>query len=198
MRRTPAAIELSLTTLIEPIIPVEGAEKQFYLLQDAVRELRAMFNNVPNLSATIRKSIEENAELKKQLADYLKEKVATIKKHILSHAIDRKGVKLFLYKGEGSLDAFKDIAFQIKGEVLSEEKFFFIAGIEDQDKCGLVIMLSDSIIKEGFDASKLIREGAKHIQGGGGGQPHFATAGGKNKDGLNAAIDAILDAAGLN
>jgi len=179
-------------------VTAEGAEKQFYLLQDAVRELRAMFNNVPNLSATIRKSIEENAELKKQLTDYLKEKVATIKKHILSQAIDRRGVKLFLYKGEGNLDAFKDIAFQIKGEIISDEKFCFVAGIEDQDKCGLVIMLSDSMIKDGIDASKLIREGAKHIQGGGGGQPHFATAGGKNKDGLDTALNTILEAAGLN
>jgi alanyl-tRNA synthetase len=59
-------------------------------------------------------------------------------------------------------------------------------------------MLSDSLVKEGFDASKLIKEGAKHIRGGGGGQPHFATAGGKNKDGLGVAINAILEAAGLN
>ena len=179
-------------------VTAKDAEKQFYLLQDAIREVRAMFNNVPNLSATVRKSIEENAELKKQLTDYLKEKVVTIKKHILSQAIDRNGVKLFLYKGEGNLDSFKDIAFQIKGEVISDEKFCFVAGIEDQDKCGLVIMLSDTFVKDGFDASKLIREGAKHIRGGGGGQPHFATAGGKNKDGLGAAIDAILETAGLS
>ena len=179
-------------------VTAEDAEKQFYLLQDSVREVRAMFNNVPNLSATIRKSIEENAELKKQLTDYIREKVASMKKYILSQAIDKDGVKLLTYNGNGNTDAFKDVAFQIKGEFTGNEKVCFIAGIEDNDKCGLIVMLSDSLVKDGFDASKLIREGAKHIQGGGGGQPHFATAGGKNKDGLGIAINAILEAAGLN
>ena len=156
-----------------------------------------MFNNVPNLSVTIRKSIEENAELRKQLSDYLKERVATIKKSMLSHAVERNGVKLLFFKGNGSLEAFKDVAFQIKGELSPEEKVFFIAGLEDHEKCGLVIMLSDLLMADGLNATTLIKEGARYIQGGGGGQPHFATAGGKNKDGLSQAIDAILEAAGL-
>ncbi|MDR1223037.1 MAG: alanine--tRNA ligase [Tannerella sp.] len=178
-------------------VTAEDAEKQFYLIRDTVRELRSMFNNVPNLSVTIRKSIEENADLKKQLADYMKEKVATLKKHILSHAVDKNGIKLLLFKGNGNLEAFKDVAFQLKGAFSTEEKVFFLAGIEDHDKCGLVIMLSDSLAADGPDAAKLIKEGAKYIQGGGGGQSYFATAGGKNKTGLSRAIDAILDAAGL-
>ncbi|MDR1114842.1 MAG: alanine--tRNA ligase [Tannerella sp.] len=178
-------------------VTAESANRLFYQMQDAIRELRLMFNNVPNLSVTIKKSIEENTELKKQLADYLKEKVASLKKHVLSNALDRNGVKLLSFKGSGNLEAFKDVAFQIKGDFSTEEKIFFIAGIEDHEKCGLVIMLSDSLIAEGFNAANLIKEGAKYIQGGGGGQPHFATAGGKNKDGLSRAIDAILNAAGL-
>ncbi|MDR2679996.1 MAG: alanine--tRNA ligase [Tannerella sp.] len=178
-------------------VTAESANKLFFHAQDVIRELRAMFNNVPNLPMTIRKSIEENAELKKQLSDYLKEKIVSLKKHILSHAIDRNGVKLLIFKGNGNLDAFKDIAFQVKGEFPAEEKVFFIAGLEDGEKCGLVIMMSDSLVAEGINAANLIREGAKFIRGGGGGQPHFATAGGKNKDGLSPAIDAILDAAGL-
>ena len=179
-------------------VTAEGAENLFYRSQDMIRELRAMFNNVPNLSVTIKKSIEENSELKKQLADYLKEKVASVKKQILSHAVDRRGVKLLVYKGNGNAEAFKDVAFQIKGEFSSDEKVFFVAGIEDHEKCGLLIMLSDALVTEGLSATTLIKEGAKHIQGGGGGQPHFATAGGKNKEGLSPAIDAILEAAGLN
>jgi alanyl-tRNA synthetase len=179
-------------------VTADSANKLFYHVQDTIRELRAMFNNVPNLSVTIRKSIEENVELKKQLADYLKEKIASLKKMILSRAVDRNGVKLLLFKGDSHLEAFKDIAFQIKGEFSVEEKIFFIAGVEDNEKCGLVIMLSDSLIADGLNAAKLIKEGAKYIRGGGGGQPHFATAGGKNKDGLNRAINAILDAAGLS
>ena len=169
-----------------------NAERMFYHVQDLVRELRLMFNNVPNLSATIKKSIEENTELKKQLADYLKEKVASIKTFILSQAVERDGVKILSFTGNGNMEAFKDVAFQIRGEFSGDEKVMFVAGIDDADKCGLVVMLSDSMVADGYNAATLIREGAKHIQGGGGGQPHFATAGGKNKDGLNAAIEAIL------
>jgi len=179
-------------------VSATGAEKQFYLMQDSIREVRAMFNNVPNLSATIRKSIEENTELRKQLTDYIKEKAASIKMNILSHAVDKNGIKLLVFSGPGDLDTYKNIAFQIKGEFTNNAKVFFVAGIEDNDKCGLVIMISDSLVQEGFDASKLIKEGAKHIQGGGGGQPHFATAGGKNNDGLGVAINAVLEAAGLS
>ncbi|MDR0395606.1 MAG: alanine--tRNA ligase [Tannerella sp.] len=178
-------------------VTAEGAEKWFYLMQDTIRELRSMFNNVPDLSMTIRKSIEENAELKKQLADYLKEKTASLKSSILSRAVDRNGVKLLSFRGSGNLDVFKDVAFRIRGEFSADEKVFFIAGIEDHEKCGLVIMLSDGLVAEGLNAANLIKEGAKFIQGGGGGQPHFATAGGKNKTGLGQAIHTILDAAGL-
>ncbi|MDR1382194.1 MAG: alanine--tRNA ligase [Tannerella sp.] len=178
-------------------VTAESADRLYYHAQDSIRELRAMFNNVPNLSMTIKKSIAENVELRKQLTEYLKEKVASLKTAILSHAVERNGVKLLMFKGGSNLEAFKDIAFQIKGEFPVEEKVFFIAGIEDNEKCGLVVMLSDSLVAGGLNATSLIREGAKYIQGGGGGQPHFATAGGKNKDGLDRAIDAILDAAGL-
>jgi alanyl-tRNA synthetase len=178
-------------------VTAEQAEKQFYVAQDTLRELRSMFNNVPNLSVTIRKSIEENVELKKQLADYIKERVATLKSHILSQATDRNGVKLLLFKGNGNPDAFKDLAFQLKREFAAEEKVCFIAGIEDQNKCGLVVMLSDSLVTGGLNAATLIKEGARYIQGGGGGQSHFATAGGKNSAGLSPAMDAMLHVAGL-
>ena len=178
-------------------VTAEGASRLFYQAQDTLRELRAMFNNVPDLSLTIKKSIEENTELKKQLTDYLKEKAASLKNLILSHMVDRNGVKLLSLRGGGALDVFKDIAFRIRGEFPAEEKVCFIAGIEDDGKCGLVVMLSDALVAGGLNAAKLIKEGEKYIQGGGGGQPHFATAGGKNKDGLSRAIDAILGEAGL-
>lgn len=178
-------------------VTAQDAEKLFYLTQDAIREVRAMFNNVPNLAMTIRKSIDENTELKKQLGKYLKEKAAAIKKSIMSNAIERNGVKLFVFRGEGNIDTFKDIALQIKGEGNKDERMCFVAGIFDHDKCGLIVSLSDVLVANGLDASKLVKNGAVHIRGGGGGQKHFATAGGKNKDGINAAIDAILDEAGL-
>ena len=178
-------------------VTAEGAENYTFMLQDSLRELRAMFNNVPNLAQTIRKSIEENAELKKQVSDYVKEKVQQLKKELIAKAVERHGVKLIVFRGEASVEAIKDLAFQIKGESNTDEKVFFVAGIKDADKCALTVMLSDSLVAEGMNAGKLVKDAAKLIQGGGGGQPHFATAGGKNPDGLAQAIEHILEAAGL-
>ncbi len=173
-------------------VTADNAEKIVYHAQDMIREIRAMFNNVPNLPATIKKSIEENSELKKQLADYMKEKVASIKKNILLQAVEKNGIKILSFRGTGNIDLFKDVAFRIRSEFTGEEKVLFVAGIEEPEKCGLVVMLSDALVATGFDAAKLIREGARHIQGGGGGQPHFATAGGKNRDGITSAIETII------
>jgi alanyl-tRNA synthetase len=86
----------------------------------------------------------------------------------------------------------KDLALQLRGEFT--EKFLFLAGSDADNKPSIVLMLSDDLVKNGFDASKLVRSAAKHIGGGGGGQAHFATAGGKNADGLNAAMDEIMNA----
>ena len=178
-------------------VTAEAAENYTFMLQDSLRELRAMFNNVPNLAQTIRKSIEENTELKKEVQEYIKEKVQLIKKDLLANAIERNGVKVIIFKGEAHIEAIKDVAFQVKGEAQETGKVFFVGGIKDGAKCALMVSISDALVKEGLNAGKLVKDAAKLIQGGGGGQPHFATAGGKNSDGLDAAVDAILDAAGL-
>jgi len=176
-------------------VTAEGAEKFLYLQQDTLRELRALMNNVPNLAQTIQKAVEENAELKKQLTVYMKEKGAFLKKKLLAEAVERNGVKVIVFRGQGNPEMIKDMAFQVKGE--QEGKICFVAGIEDKEKCMLAVMLSDELVAGGLDASRLVKEASKHIQGGGGGQPHFATAGGKKAEGLGAAIDAVLDMAGL-
>ncbi len=178
-------------------VTAEGAENYTFMLQDSLRELRAMFNNVPNLSQTIKKAIEENAELKKQVGDYLKEKVQQLKKDLIAKAVERNGVKVVVFRGEANVDAIKDLAFQIKGESNTDEKVFFVAGIKDGEKCALMVMLSEQLVSGGLNAGKLVKDAAKLIQGGGGGQPHFATAGGKNVAGLGEAVEHILDAAGL-
>ncbi len=178
-------------------VTAEGAENYTFMLQDSMRELRALFNNVPNLAQTIRKSIEENAELKKQVSDYVKEKVAMLKKELIAKAVECHGVKAVVFRGEANVDAIKDLAFQIKGESNSDEKVFFVAGIKDGAKCALMVMLSEPLVAEGLNAGKLVKDAAKLIQGGGGGQAHFATAGGKNSDGLAQAVEQILEAADL-
>ena len=178
-------------------VTAEAAENYTFMLQDSIRELRAMFNNVPNLAQTIRKSIEENAELKREVQEYVKEKVQQIKKELLANAVERNGVKVIVFKGEAHVETIKDIAFQVKGEAQEDGKVFFVGGIKDGAKCALMVSMSEPLVKEGLNAGKLVKDAAKLIQGGGGGQPHFATAGGKNPDGLDAAIDAVLEAAGL-
>ena len=178
-------------------VTAEAAEDYTFVLQDSIRELRAMFNNVPNLALTIRKSIEENAELKKQINDYVKEKVQHLKKELVANAQEKNGVKVIVFKGDANVDVIKDLAFQIKGEAPMDGKVFFVGGIKDGAKCALMVALSDGLVKDGLNASKLVKDAAKHIKGGGGGQPHFATAGGKNPDGLDAAVDMILEEAGL-
>ena len=178
-------------------VTAEAAEEYTFVLQDSIRELRAMFNNVPNLALTIRKAIEENAELKKQVNDYVKEKVQRMKKDLVANAQEKNGVKVIVFKGDANVDVIKDLAFQIKGEAPMDGKVFFVGGIKDGAKCALMVALSDGLVKDGLNASKLVKDAAKHIKGGGGGQPHFATAGGKNPDGLDAAVDMILEVAGL-
>ena len=173
----------------------ERAEKYVYIQQDTIRSLRAMMNNAPNLKETVFRVVEENAELKKQLAVYIREKVISLKKHLLETAIDRNGVKLLVFRGEGNADMLKDMMFQIKGEI--QDSFCVIAGVEEKDKCALIVMLSDQLVAAGFNAAQLVKEAAKHIQGGGGGQPYFATAGGKNANGLNQAIETVLEMTGL-
>ncbi|MDR2231981.1 MAG: alanine--tRNA ligase [Tannerella sp.] len=173
----------------------ERAEKYIYIQQDTIRGLRAMMNNVPNLKETVFKVVEENGELKKELAGYVRDRMITLKKHLLDAAVDRNGVKLLVYRGEGSLDMLKEMAFQLKGEI--HDSFCLIAGIEEKDKCALMVMLGDQLVTSGLNAAQLVKEAAKHIQGGGGGQPYFATAGGKNANGLNQAIETVLELAGL-
>ncbi|MDR1259037.1 MAG: alanine--tRNA ligase [Tannerellaceae bacterium] len=172
------------------------AENYFFIQQDIIRELRSLVNNVPNLIQTIRKSIDENADMKKQLEAYARERAVQLKKEIMAHAVERNGIKVIRYTGNGNVDFMKDVAFQIKSE--SKERFAFIAGLSDCSKCTLMVMLSDGLVDEGYNASGLVKDAARHIQGGGGGQPHFATAGGKCIDGLPAAIEAVLESLGLN
>ena len=176
-------------------ITAEAAEDFTYQQQDLIRELRALFNNVPNIQQAISRSIEENAEMKKQLEEALKEKAKQKKVEILEKAYESNGIKVFTFVGNMNMDAMKDIAFQLRGE--TKETFAFVAGIIDEGKCSLMLMLSDDLVSGGLHAGKLVKEAAKHIQGGGGGQPHFATAGGKNLNGLVIAVEALKESIGV-
>lgn len=176
-------------------VTAEGAERFVYAQQDLIRELRMLMNNMPNLAQAIKKSIEENAEMKKQIEDYVREKSMHLKEEIMARASESNGIKVMQFVGKANADAMKNVAFQIKAE--TTDSFVFVAGIIDENKCSLMLMLSDDLVKEGLHAGKIVKEAAKHIQGGGGGQPHFATAGGKNLEGLAIAVGAVKEAVGV-
>ena len=179
---------------IEAVTAVK-ADQFVYAQQDLIRDLRAMMNNMPNLAQAIRKAIDENAEMKKQIEAYVLEKSMRLKDEILAKGEEKNGIRLYQYIGQGATEAMKNVAFQIKNEV--KDNFVFVAGILEGPKCTLMVMLSDDLVAGGLHAGKLVKEAAKHIQGGGGGQPHFATAGGKHAEGLTIAVDAIKEAAGV-
>ena len=168
-----------------------GAEKMLYQVEDLLKEVKELFNNNPQIITAIKKTIEENAELAQQVQAALKEKVASVKQHLLSQREEIGGVRIFKVQQNVSAELIKDLAFQIAGEV--SESFIFIGATDEGGKPNLTLMLSRDLVEsKGWNASNILRSAAKHIQGGGGGQPHFATAGGKRVEGLDEAVQQIL------
>lgn len=189
--------ESSVAAGVRRIEAVTGAAAENYLYEqaDMIDTIRQLFNNSPQLKTAIRKTLEENAELGKQVGEYIREQIAEKKRQLLEKRVEVGGVRLFLVEREAPAEIVKDIAFQIAGEL--HEPFVFIAACVEpsSSKPSLTLMISKDLVESrGWNASQLLRAAAKHIQGGGGGQPHFATAGGKNADGLNAAVEELLTA----
>ena len=192
--------ESSVASGVRRIEAVTGAAAENYLYEqaDMIDAIRQLFNNSPQLMTAIRKTLEENAELGKQVGEYVREQIAEKKRQLLEKRVEVGGVRLFLVEKEVPAEIIKiikDIAFQIAGEL--HEPFVFIAACVGpfSSKPSLTLMISKDLVESrGWNASQLLRSAAKHIQGGGGGQPHFATAGGKNVDGLNAAVEELLSA----
>ena len=174
----------------------EAAEKYLYDIDDMVQSIRGLFNNSPQLLTAIKKMLEENTDLGRQVGEFVRQQTSELKHRLLEQRVEVGGIRLFLVRKKVPTEVLKDIAFQIAGEL--QEPFVFIAGCPQLDKASLTLMISKDLVESrGWNASQLIRSAAKHIQGGGGGQPHFATAGGKNPDGLGAAIDELLETLGL-
>lgn len=167
-----------------------NAEAYLYKQEDTLSEIKALLNNAPDVVKSLQKLLSEGNALREELEVMNKAHVATLKKDLLSTSVKRAGYQLFLLHGEEKPDVVKDIAFQLRGEV--QEPFVFVAATTDGVRSLLSIMLSDIAVNSGLHAGNLVKEAAKLIRGGGGGQPHFATAGGKGSDGLQEARDLIL------
>ena len=184
--------ESSIAAGIRRIEAITGArvEESMNSLQDTLKEIAVLFNNAPNLMQAIHKAIDENAELRKQTEEYVKEKMADMKERMLKTAENVNGMKLIRFIGPMPADVVKGIAFMLRNEVA--EGLAFVAATKDNDKPLLTVMFSNDVVADGKNASAIVREAAKLIQGGGGGQPYFAQAGGKNAEHLSDALEKMV------
>ena len=141
----------------------------------------------------IQKYINENDDLKKQVDAFKAQKVAELKKNLIEMAREQNGVKVIAHVVPVDAQGAKDLAFQLRAQI--PERLLVVIGAMGEAKPTLTVALTDDLVAEGMNAGKMIREAAKLMQGGGGGQPHFATAGGKNMDGLKSAVDKVVELA---
>ena len=161
--------------------------------QDFQNDLKALFNNAPNLFETISKAIAENKELQAQVDEFKSQQAEQYKEKLIQNAKEKEGIKILCGVLPIEAQNAKDMAFQLRQQF--PEKLIVAIGCISQGKPSLTVALSDDLVKEGKNAGQIVREAGKLIQGGGGGQPHFATAGGKNAEGLKSAVDLIVELA---
>jgi len=173
-------------------ITAKGVEELLDVQQDTIVEARELLNNTPDLLNAIKKSVDENNELKKQLEVFMHEKIMSLRDKLVNEATMVNGIKIISYQSDLSADAIKTLAFQIRNVVT--EKLFFVAGSVHEGKPSITVLLSDDLVAGGLNAVNIARDAAKEIQGGGGGQPFFASAGGKNAAGIQKAVGKALEA----
>lgn len=169
----------------------EEVENSIYDMTNTISTIAGMFNNTPDVVGALRKSLEENASLRKQAEDAFNERVNNLTDEVLERAKDVNGIKLVSLRGPRLADMVKNVAFGVRAK--SPESTAFVGATFDiTGKPLLTVMLTEDLVKSGFNASTIVREAAKNIKGGGGGQPGFAQAGGKDKDGLETAYEQIV------
>ena len=168
-------------------ITADKAEAFINRNMDELHEVRGLFNNTKNLKKSVEDLLDENTKLKKQLEAFEKQAAAGVKDELKKKVSSINGINVIAEKvALDSPQAIKDLAFQLKGEV---DNLFLVLGAEIDGKPSLSVMIADELVKEkGLNAGQIVREAAKEMKGGGGGQPFYATAGGKDVSGIEAAI----------
>ena len=167
------------------------ADELYYMAQDTLNGLRALYNNAPDLAGAIHKSIEENAGLKKQIEQYMAEKVEQFRDRIIEKAEDYGEIKLVRLQDEVNPDLIRGVMPLLRGK-FTDVKFAVVAATHFDGKPTIAVFLSQPLVEAGKNAGAMIKSAAKQIQGGGGGQPWFATAGGRDVNGLHAAMEELL------
>lgn len=168
-----------------------GAEQMMDGIQDIIKEVTMLLGGSADVKTAVKRAIGENADLKHQVEEFMNERIALLSKEVITSAKEVNGIKLASLGGMRIPDAVKNVAFNIRREC--PEHMAFVAATFCEGKPLLTVALSDDLVKEGFNAGQIVREAAKCIKGGGGGQPFFAQAGGKDIDGLSQAADKIFE-----
>ena len=182
--------ESSIAAGVRRIEAITGTavEQMVAELQDTITAIKAILPGNA-ITASIQKVIDENNALKKQMEEFQKEKTIQLKKSLTENIKSIGDIKVISAVLPVNANVARDLAFQLRGEIT--EKLIVVIGSVDADKPLLTVSVSDDLTQQ-FNAGQLVREAAKLIQGGGGGQAHYATAGGKNKDGIQQAVDAVV------
>ena len=188
-------METSIAAGIRRIEAVTAAkaDELYYMAHDTLNGLKSLFNNAPDLAGAIHKFIDENAALKKQIEQFMAEKIVHYRDELIDRAEDFGDIKLVRLQGEGNPELLRGVLPLLRGK-FTDVKFAVLAAIECDGKPTIAVFLSQPLVDAGKNAGAMIKSAAKNIQGGGGGQPWMATAGGRDVKGLQAAMDELLAA----
>ena len=186
--------ESSIAAGIRRIEAVTGAgvEEALDNFQDIIRDLHGLIGANTDIRQAVEKALKDNADLQKQMEEVMVERANNLAKEVIAKATVINGIKVAVLEGVRIADAVKNVAFTVRKE--ATEPTAFLAATISNEKPLLTVSLTDDLVKNGFNASTIVREAAKNIKGGGGGQPFFAQAGGKDAEGLSKALQAMLDA----
>jgi alanyl-tRNA synthetase len=168
------------------------ADQLYYGMQDILNHLRDIFHNAPDLEGAILKQIEENTGLKKRIDQYMAEKIEMFRDRIVASAEDYNGIKLVRLTGEHNPEMIRGMLPLLRGK-FTDVEFAFIAATQWENKPQIAVFLSQPMVEAGKNAGTMIKAAAKYIQGGGGGQAWMATAGGRDVNGLEAAMNELME-----
>ncbi len=186
--------ESSIAAGIRRIEAVTAFSAELFVenLQDMQASVKELFNNTPDVISAIKKSMDESASLRKRIEDFMQERALQLRNSMLERAEEINGVKVIRFTGNEAPDTYKNIIPFFRGK-FADVKFLFVIGNVYEGKPSLTIFISQPMIDAGFNAGNMVRKAAKFIQGGGGGQAFMATAGGKYPNGIDEALDCIID-----
>ncbi len=174
----------------------QACEETIYHVEDTLNTIKGFFNNAKDLQNAIQKYIGEHDAMKKEIEKFQSQMVERLKNDLINHAKEVNGIKVISAILPVSPDAAKDLVFKIREAI--PEKLIAVVGSTANNKPLLSVMFSEDMVKEhNLNAGKIIREAAKLIKGGGGGQPHYAQAGGKDIEGIHAAVDKVIELTNL-